>query len=65
MPNRCRLCTSNDREALIDEMAAHAWVCAGYGEDWGKAPETWRSGFRHHADLMLRALEREYAPSHG
>jgi transposase len=22
MPNRCRLCTANDREALIDEMAA-------------------------------------------
>jgi hypothetical protein len=31
MPTRFRLCTSNDREALIDEMAAGAWEMAGYG----------------------------------
>jgi hypothetical protein len=57
---RCRLCTSNDREALIDEMAGGAWEMAGYGGKWEDVHATWRTGFRYHAELMLRVLERDH-----
>jgi hypothetical protein len=60
MPNRCRLCTSNDRDALVDEMAANAWEAARYGESWEAVREPWKSAFRHHANLMLQALERDH-----
>ncbi len=57
---RCRLCTNNDRDALVEEMAAGAWEAAGYGDRWEDAPATWHTAFRHHADLMLRVLERDH-----
>ena len=60
MSTRCRLCTSNDREALIVEMAAGAWEMAGYGGKWADVHATWSVSFRHHAELMLRVLERNH-----
>ena len=47
-------------EALIDEMAAGAWEMAGYGGKWADVHATWSVSFRHHAELMLRVLERDH-----
>jgi hypothetical protein len=62
---RCRLCTSNDRDALVEEMAAGAWEAAGYGQEWKDVREPWHTAFRHHADMMLRVLERDHELDHG
>ena len=58
--HRCRVCTTNDRDALVEEMAAGAWGAAGYGQKWEDVSATWHTAFRHHADLMLRVLERDH-----
>lgn len=61
MTKCCRLRTSNDRDALVDEMAAGAWEAAGYGDRSENAPAMWHVALRHHADLMLQVLERDHA----
>ena len=50
----------NDREALVNEMAAGAWEAAGYGGKWDEVPTMWHTAFRHHAELVLRVLERDH-----
>lgn len=60
MADRRRLCTMNDRAALVEEMAGGAWDAARYGQSWQDVRDPWRSAFIHHADLMLRVLERDH-----
>jgi hypothetical protein len=62
---RCRACTSNDRDALVEDMAKGAWETADYGERREDIGPTWAIPFRHHADLMLRVLERDHEAEHG
>jgi hypothetical protein len=60
MAERCRLCTSNDDDALIDHVAAYMWESRMERmEDrtpWADAGATWQSAFREMAVAARRAL---------
>lgn len=59
----CRLCTTNDREALVERVAAKMWD-SRMGEfevatPWDLAGATWQSKFREMAVVAVMALDRE------
>jgi hypothetical protein len=60
MAERCRLCTSNDDDALIDHVAAYMWESRMERmEDrtpWADAGATWQSAFREMAVAARQAL---------
>jgi hypothetical protein len=60
MAERCRLCTSNDDDALIDHVAAYMWDSRMERmEDrtpWADAGATWQSAFREMAVAARQAL---------
>ena len=56
--NRCRICTSNDREALIDELAAELWFNESDGRLLAEAGVQWQIVFRQFAERTLRTIER-------
>ena len=62
MGNGCRLCTSNDNEALIEPVAASMWESRmGRMEDrtpWADAGASWQAAFREMAVVARQALER-------
>jgi len=57
---RCRLCTSNDDEAVIEHLAEKMWDSRmDYFEErtpWSKAGGTWQSAFREMAVAARQAL---------
>jgi hypothetical protein len=57
---RCRLCTSNDDDAVIEHLAEKMWDSRiDYFEErtpWSKAGETWQSAFREMAVAARQAL---------
>jgi hypothetical protein len=64
MPNRCRLCTTNDRRGLIEEMATDMWAQRRWVEveqPWEAAGEYWQSAMRQFAEAALRTLEQGHA----
>jgi hypothetical protein len=58
----CRLCTANDRDALIEYLAEKTWDArvSNMPEEvpWSEAGATWQSAFREMAVGAIQALER-------
>jgi hypothetical protein len=59
----CRVCTANDRDALVEELAAEFWKgsCAGPidGRPWEQAGAYWHAAYRKLADKMVAIVEEE------
>ena len=58
--SRCRVCSSNDRESLVDEIAREVWESGGHGVAWEDTFPQWHTVYRQHAEAMLRVLERDH-----
>lgn len=60
MAERCRLCTSNDDEAVIEHVAAYMWESRmDHFEErtpWSEAGGTWQAAFREMAVAARQAL---------
>ena len=60
MAGRCRLCTSNDDEAVIEHVAAYMWESRmDHFEErtpWNEAGATWQAAFREMAVAARQAL---------
>lgn len=59
---RCRLCTTNDREGLIEQLAEEMWESRLDREmdgAWAGAGDYWHITMRQFAEAALRMLERE------
>lgn len=65
--SRCRICTANDREALIEDMAKAMWdtqITTDTHSDWDPWPEAspfWQQRMREFAAASLRAIEAKVA----
>jgi len=64
--SRCRICSANDRERLIEDMAREMWNTqkstdpADEWQPWEKAGLYWQTVMRRFAEANLRAITREY-----
>jgi DNA-directed RNA polymerase len=62
MNARCRICSANDRAALIEEIAAEIWDSSRDPEidnrSWADAGATWQRAMRRHAERVLAVAER-------
>ena len=60
MAGRCRLCTSNDEDAVIEHVAAYMWESRMERvEDrtrWEDAGATWKTAFREMAVAATQAF---------
>ena len=60
MATRCRLCTSNDRERVIEQLAADLWESRRGGtlddRPWLEAGDYWQAIFRHFAKTAADSL---------
>jgi hypothetical protein len=59
MSDRCRLCTTNDRDALIDELAAEMWASRRDDEmdpPWENAGPYWHQAMRQFAEATVAML---------
>lgn len=60
----CRLCTANDREALIEELAQGMWKACESQDDvtdykeWDAAGIYWQHMFREYAEAFLDVLRQ-------
>ena len=63
MASRCRLCTSNDRDALILSVAQDLWISVAPREpmmlSWDNA-DYWRPIYLSLATRAVESLEREH-----
>lgn len=60
---RCRLCTTNDKEALAEQLAAEMWNSRRDHQmdpPWEGAGDYWQSIFRHFAQTTIAMLERDH-----
>jgi len=60
---RCRLCTTNDKEGLVEELAAEMWDSRrDYHIDpaWEDAGPYWQTVFREFAQATVAMLERDH-----
>jgi hypothetical protein len=63
--SRCRICSANDRESLINEMAAEMWNTqrSSNKDDewrpWEQAGPYWHQMMRQFAEATLNVLQRE------
>ncbi|UAK25887.1 hypothetical protein [Sphingomonas nostoxanthinifaciens] len=55
--HRCRLCTANDREAVIEKLAADMW-CSRIDIPWDEAGIMWQKAFRQMAEAAVRSLQQ-------
>ena len=59
-PHRCRLCTANDMDALVEEIAATMWESRRDGvmesRVWADAGEYWQKPFREMARGVAESL---------
>jgi hypothetical protein len=61
MPDRCRLCTTNDREGLAEQLAAEMYESRRDREvdpPWEDAGAYWHQAMRQFAEATLSMLER-------
>jgi hypothetical protein len=62
---RCRLCTTNDRDGLVEQLAAEMYASRseqGIDPPWERAGEYWQRAMRQFAEATLKMLEREHHP---
>ena len=55
MADRCRLCTANDPEAVIEDVAARLWESRDE-RPWNEAGGYWQRVFRELAQTSIAAL---------
>ena len=59
---RCRLCTVNDHDALVEHLAEQLWESHRHGtlDDWSraKAADYWQAIMRELATTAIAALGR-------
>lgn len=55
---RCRICTANDEEALIEDMAAAMWNVAA-DPPWSEASDYWKRQMVAHARAVLARLRSD------
>lgn len=63
MSGRCRLCTANDKEALIEELAAEMWnLRRDYHNDpaWEDCGSYWQEVFRGFACATVALLDQRH-----
>ena len=57
---RCRLCTANDVEGMIEDVAAELWEHRRHGtlddRPWDDAGAMWQSVFREFAGTAVNAI---------
>jgi hypothetical protein len=62
---RCRLCTANDLDALVDELAGELWESRRSGTlddwPWEEAGPMWQSTFRGFAATAIDVLAARHA----
>lgn len=59
MAHRCRLCTTNDRESLVEELAERMWNARrerALDPDWPNAGPYWQQAIRLFASETIRML---------
>jgi hypothetical protein len=58
--SRCRLCTANDIDALVDELAGELWESRRHGTlddwPWQDASPMWKTTFRDFARTAVEVL---------
>lgn len=63
MTHRCRLCTSNDPDGLIEHLAAALWESRRHGTlddwPWPEAGPYWQQIYRDFAHTAVEALRLE------
>lgn len=63
----CRICTTNDHEALADELAQEMWArcidseTGSEWEPWETAGPYWQGMFRQYAAAFLKVAQRDHA----
>ena len=57
--SRCRICSSNDRDALVEELAAEMWATRIDEQEWPYADcgPYWQNAMREFAEATVRILE--------
>jgi len=61
MSERCRLCSANDRDAMIEDLAAELWMRhrgRTDGASWEEAGGYWQIAFRGIASDAIDLLRR-------
>lgn len=62
MATRCRLCTANDADAVIEQLAADLWESRrnGHLDDrpWVEAGDYWQRVFREFAGAAVTSLSQ-------
>jgi hypothetical protein len=60
----CRVCTANDREALVEDLAREFWgkESGGTSDDrpWPNAGAYWQTIYRDFAERALSVIERSH-----
>jgi hypothetical protein len=66
---RCRICTANDPEALVERLAADLWETQRHGtlddRPWEGAGEYWQRIFRAFAETAIKTLRPASADHEG
>lgn len=59
--HRCRLCTANDVDGLIERLAEELWDSRRYGtlddRPWAQAGEYWQRTFRELTETVVASLQ--------
>lgn len=62
--NRCRLCTANDREGLVEQLAHDLWESRRHGTlddvPWATAGDHWHRVFREFAATAIDSLTHQH-----
>ncbi|MCW2406932.1 hypothetical protein M2336_003616 [Sphingobium sp. B1D7B] len=61
--DRCRLCTTNDRDALAEQLAEEMWNSRrdrAIDPPWEEAGPYWHRAMRQFADATLKMLQRDH-----
>jgi len=56
---RCRICTTNDREALVEELAERMWESRRdheHEKPWNETTSYWQEAFRQFAATSIKML---------
>lgn len=64
---RCRICTANDLDGLIEHVAAELWESRRHGtlddRAWAEAGAYWQTIYRELGTTAVEAMTRDHARS--